>query len=70
MKYTVETVSFPFSAVAIGLHPATYSVCEDAGNVSVTLSAQAGNLDRDVIVTLTTMNSTAKRECRTMLKKC
>jgi len=60
---------FLFSVVAIGLNPATYSICEDAGNVSVTLSAQAGNLDRDVIVTLTTMNSTAMCECRTMSKK-
>ena len=69
MQYTVETVSFPVSAVAIGLNPVTYSVREDAGNVSVTLSAQAGTLDRDVIVTLTTMNGTAMCECRTTLKE-
>ena len=69
MQYTVEMVSFLFSAVAVGLNPATYSIHEDAGNVSVTLSAQAGTLDRDVIVTLTTMNGTAMRKCRTVLKK-
>ena len=69
MQYTVETVSFPVSAVTIGLNPATYSVREDAGNVNVTLSMLAGALDRDVIVTLTTMNSTAMCECRATLKK-
>ena len=69
MQYTVEMVSFPASVVTIGLSPATYSIREDAGNVSVTLSAQAGTLDRDVIVTLTTMNSTAICECRTTLRK-
>ena len=69
MQYTVEVVSLPASAVTIGLNPVTYSVREDAGNVSVTLFAQAGTLYRDVIVTLTTMNSTAMRECRTVLKK-
>lgn len=69
MQYAVEIVSFPASAVTIGLNPATYSIYEDAGNVSVTLSVQAGTVDRDVIVTLTTINSTAMRECGTMLKK-
>jgi len=60
----VEIVSFPFSAVTIGFNTTSYSVREDAGNVSVNISVQAGTLDRDVIVTLTTMNSTAMRECR------
>ena len=69
MQCTVEIVSLPASAVTIGLNPVTYSVREGAGNVSVTLSAQAGTLDRDVIVTLTTMNNTAMCECRATLKK-
>ena len=55
--------------VLIGLNPATYSVGEDAGNVSVTLSVLAGTLGRDVTVILTTRNSTAMREYRTTLKK-
>ena len=54
--------------VLIGLNPATYSIGEDAGDVNVTLSVLAGTLDRDVIVTLTTMNSTAMREFPKALK--
>jgi len=45
--------------VTVGFNPTTYAVREDAGNVSVTLSVLAGTLDRDVIVTLTTISSTA-----------
>ena len=60
-------VHFPIAVVTIGLNPATYSVREDAGSVNVTLSVLAGTLDRDVIVTLTTMNSTAMCECRKTL---
>ena len=55
-------VSLPVSAVTIGLNPSAYSVREDAGSVSVTLSVLAGTLDLDVIVTLITMNSTAMCE--------
>jgi len=44
------------------LNPSTYSVREDAGSVSVILSVLAGTLDRDVIVNLVTMKSTAMRE--------
>ena len=54
--------SFVISVVMIGFNPATYSVREDAGSVSVTLSVQDGIQDRDVLVTLTTMNSTAMCE--------
>ena len=32
---------------------------EDAGSATVMLSVQAGTLDRDVIVTLSTINGTA-----------
>ena len=55
--------------ITIGFITTTYCIHEDAGNVSVTVSVQAGTLDRDVIVTLTTMNSTTLRECGTALKK-
>ena len=53
----------------IGLDPAAYSIHEGAGNVTVSLSVLAGTLGRDVTVFLTTMNSTAMRECRKTLKK-
>ena len=58
------------SVVTIGLNSSTYFVREDAGSVSVILSVLAGTLDRDVIVTLTTMNSTAMCECRKTLIFC
>ena len=45
--------------VTIGFNKTAYSVSEDAGSVSVTLSVQTGGLDRDVIVTLSTVNGTA-----------
>ena len=48
--------------VTIGFSPAAYSVREDAGGVSVNLSVQDGTLDRDVLVTMTTMNNTAMCE--------
>ena len=62
-------ISFPLSVITIGLNPVTYSVREGAGNVTVTLSVLAGTLGRDVTAILTTMNSTAMRECRTTLKE-
>ena len=54
--------------VTIGFSTASYSVREDTGNVHVTVSVQVNTLDRDVTVTLTTMNNTAMRECRKNLK--
>ena len=48
--------------VTIGLNRTVYSVSEDAGSVTVTLSVQNGTLDRDVIVTLSTINGTAMCE--------
>ena len=68
-QYTVEIVPFLVSVITIGFNPATYSVRESAGDVSVTLSVLAGTLGRDVTVILTTTNSTAMREYRTTLKK-
>ena len=61
--------SFLVSVITIGLNSAAYSVREGTGNVSVTLSVLAGTLGQDVTVILTTTNSTAMRECRTILKK-
>ena len=48
--------------VTIGFSKADYSVSEDVGSVSVTVSIQNGALDRDVIVTLSTINGTAMCE--------
>ena len=47
------------SVVTIGFNKTAYSVSEDAGSVSITLSVQIRALDRDVIVTLSSMNGTA-----------
>ena len=47
------------SVLKIGFSNADYSVSEDAGSVSVTISVQTGGLDRDVLVTLSTVNGTA-----------
>ena len=48
--------------VTIGFNETAYSVSEDAGSVSITLSVQTGILDRDVIVTLSTIDDTAMCE--------
>jgi len=45
--------------VTVGFGRTAYSVSEDADSVSVTVSVQAGTLDRDVVVTLSTVNGTA-----------
>ena len=45
--------------VTIGFNKTAYSVSEDAGSVSVTLSVESGTLDRDVIVNLSTIRDTA-----------
>ena len=42
------------SVVTIGFNPATYSVDEDAGSVSVTISVRSGTLARDVSVVMVT----------------
>ena len=51
--------SFTTSVVTIGFNKTAYSVSEDASSVSVTVSVLNGTLDRDVIVTLSTVNGTA-----------
>ena len=48
--------------VTIGFNETAYSVSEDAGSANVTLSVQTGTLDRNVIVTLSTINGTAMCE--------
>ena len=55
-------LSFTTLVVTIGFNETAYSVSEDAGNVSITLSVQTGTLDRDVIVTLSTTRGTAMCE--------
>ena len=47
------------SVVTIGFNKTAYSVTEDAGSVSITLSVQMGALDRDAVVTLSSINGTA-----------
>ena len=53
--------------VTIGFSRAAYSVSEDAGSVSVTVSVQTGTLDRDVVITLSTVNGTALCESLKLL---
>ena len=48
--------------VTIGFNKTAYSVSEDAGNVIVTLFVESGTLDRDVIVSLSTISGTAMCE--------
>ena len=48
--------------VTIGFNRTAYSLIEDAGSISITLSVQNETLDRDVIVTLSTINGTAMCE--------
>ena len=48
--------------VTIGFNPATYSVTEGAGSVTVTVAVQ-GSLGRDVVVTLSTVDGTATGGC-------
>ena len=56
---SVIHITFTTSVFTIGFNKTAYSVSEDAGNVSITLSVQNEVLDRDVIVTLSTVNGTA-----------
>jgi len=48
--------------VTVGFSTTAYSLSEDAGSVSVTVSVQTGTLDRDVVVTLSSINGTAMCE--------
>ena len=59
---SVIRIMFTTSVLTIGFNKAAYSVSEDADSVSITLSVQNGVLDRDVIVTLSTVNGTAMCE--------
>ena len=51
--------NFTTSVITIGFNKTAYSVSEDASSVSITLSVQIGALDRDIVVTLSSMNGTA-----------
>ena len=61
----MSKIHYPYlpclAEVTIGFNP-TYSVGEDVGNVSVTVSLFSGILGRDVIVSLRTMNGMAVGE--------
>ena len=61
-KHQYNVFTLTTSVVTIGFNETAYSVSEDAGNVSITLSVQTGILDRNVIVTLSTINGTAMCE--------
>ena len=57
------SIPFPFQlGVTIGFSPTTYTVSEDVGNISVTVSLRNGILARDVVVTLQTLDITAMSE--------
>ena len=58
-KNQCNVFSFTTSVVTIGFNKTAYSVSEDAGNISVTVSVQNGTLGRDVLVTVSTVNNTA-----------
>ena len=51
--------SIPTSVVTIGFN-ATYSVREDAGSISITVFVLMNSLAKDVIVTLSTLDDTAR----------
>ena len=57
--YECIFLQFTTSVVTIGLSSTAYTVSENADSVSVTVSVQNGVLDRDVIVTLSTINGSA-----------
>ena len=59
---STNVFEFTNSVVTIGFSTMAYSVSEDAGSVSVTVSLQTGILDRDVVVTLSTKRGTAMCE--------
>ena len=61
-KHQYHVFTFTTSAVTIGFNKTAYSVNEDAGSVSITLSVQNGTLDRDVILNLSTVNGNAMCE--------
>ena len=59
---SVIHIMFTTPVFTIGFNKTAYSVSEDAGSVYITLSVQNEVLDRDVIVTLSTVNGTAMCE--------
>ena len=59
-KYNLFT--FTTSVATIGFSRTAYSVIEDSRSVSITLSLENGILEREVIVTLSSINDTAMCE--------
>ena len=47
------------SVVTVGFDATSYTITESATSVSVSVSVQGGSLERDVIVTVETMDGTA-----------
>ena len=62
MQHKCNLYTFTTSVVTIGFSWTAYTVSEDVGSVSVTVSIQTGTLERDVIVALSTVNGTAMCE--------
>ena len=57
----VNCSSPPHPGITVGFDcPGLYSVAEDAGSVSVTVEVQSGTPARDIIVTLQTVDGTAR----------
>ena len=58
-KHKCNLFTFTTSVITIGFNKTAYSVSEDAGSVTIMLSVQIGALDRDGLVTLSSINGTA-----------
>ena len=57
----MTSIIFFFSAITVGFFcPGSYSVAEGAGSVSVTVEILRGTPARDVIVTLQTVDGSAR----------
>ena len=50
----ITVMCHSFSPVTIGFNQTTYSVREDAGSVTVSVSVMSGTISEDVIITLST----------------
>ena len=59
MQHKCSLHTFTTSVVTIGFSRTAYTVSEDVASVSVTVSVQTGTLERDIIVTLSTINGSA-----------
>ena len=50
----ITSTYYSFTPVTIGFNQTTYSVREDAGSVTVSVSVMNGTISEDVIITLST----------------